>query len=172
MEKWITANQLLKRWSVAPSTIFEAIEQGLPTYREWTQGRPKKVDMKNFVKHFVRMHDNSAVGNWFPVILFKRSDIESFEDGHPEEGGGMTAKDRRKYGRLKAERENFTDAISATVKGLIHCQSQKLPVRKTEFKTFIEKAYPSLPDTSIGEMWRAIPKKYKLSGRLPLTAKK
>ena len=172
MEKWITASQLLKRWSVAPSIIFEAVEQGLPTYRKWTQGRPKKIDMKDFVRHFSRKHDHSTVGNWFPLILFKISDIELLEDEHLEEGGAMTSEDRRIYDRLKSERENFTDAISAAVNGLIHCQNQKSPIGKTEFKTFIENAYPRLPDTLIGEMWRAIPSKHKLSGRQRLTAKK
>ncbi|BBO66270.1 hypothetical protein DSCA_02000 [Desulfosarcina alkanivorans] len=172
MERWITANQLLKRWSAGPSTIFKAVEDGLSTYREWTQGRPKEVDMKNFVRHFSRMHDSSALGDWFPAMLFKMSDVESFEDDHSEDGGGMTAKDRRNYGRLKAERENFTDAISAAVKGLMHCQDRNPPIRKAEFKIFIQEDYPGLPDTSIGEIWRAIPGKYKLSGRPRLAAKK
>lgn len=164
MEKWITANQLLKRWSVAPATIFKAVEQGLPTYREWTQGRPKKVDMKGFVRHFSRMHDHREVINWFPEVLFKISDIESLEDAYPEKGSSMTVKERRNYDRPKAEKDNFTDAISATVKGLIHCQSQKSPIRKTEFRNFIEKSYPRLHDTWIGEIWRAIPGKHKISG--------
>ncbi len=172
MEKWITANQLLERWSVTPGIIFEAVEQGLPTYREWTQGNPKKVDMKNFVKHFAEMHDIREVENWFPIVLFKMSDIESFEDEHPEAGAGMTTKERRHYAQLKAERENFTATISATVQGLIHCQSQKSPIRKTEFKNFIEGAYPGLPDTSIGEIWRAIPRKHKISDRPRLSPKK
>jgi hypothetical protein len=172
MEKWITANQLLKRWSVAPAAIFEAVEQGLPTYREWTPGKPKKVDMKDFFRHFSRMHGHSEVKNWFPVILFKMSDIASFEDEHPEKGFSMTANERRNNGPLKPEREKFTAALSATVKGLIHCQSQKAPIRKAEFKNFIQKACPGLSVTSIGEIWRAIPRKHKLSGRPRLSPEK
>lgn len=164
MEKWVTAKQLLKRWSLDPATIIEVVEQGLPTYREWTPGAPTKVDMRDFIRHFSKMHDISEVENWFPIVLFKMSDIESFEEERLQEEGGRTAAERRKDDQLKTERKSFTDAISATVKGLMHCQKQPAPIQKTDFNNYIKKAYPGLPDTFIDEIWRAIPRNHKMAG--------
>jgi hypothetical protein len=104
--------------------------------------------------------------------FFKTEDVNSLWGKNEENGSALTANERRHYGLLKAEKDKTTEAIKASIEGLLYCQKEKNPIIKKAFLDFIDRDHPNMPQTLKDEIWRSIPRKYKSgAGRPAKTAK-
>jgi hypothetical protein len=158
MRTWIDGTKLAERWNVAGVSILSAVEDGLTAY-ECLNANVQAISVENFRHAFIR-YSGFSVDELLKTVLFDLDEVAAYENKKNDGTCPLSAKERRHFGLLKAERDTFPAAIRASMGALLHCQKHS-PIIKSDFLNFIDEKHSGLPQTLIDEIWKSIPRKFK-----------
>lgn len=157
-EKWIYGELVRNRWGVNERTLEVIVyNEKLPVYDE----NNERID--------------DPIGNCPDTYKFMLKDIEQFElknehllksNASPGESK-MDAKDKRKLGQLRREKEKWNSSIDVAVKIGIFCQQENRVFNRHEIEDEVFRIDKNLPHTTFERIWKAIPQQYKSKGGRP-----
>jgi len=162
LTEWISGSQLMKNWKLDAIQIATLIEQGLPAY---LNHEPYGIDEAG---------DYIEIAAWINDILFKPSDIETFEkenqwliNSGDKTDMKLLAKDARQLGQLKREKETWDKSLAAAVKVGIFCAQENREFKRDEIFDFVHQLDDKIPKTTIEKILKIIPAKYRKSAGAP-----
>jgi hypothetical protein len=128
MEKWITANQVMKNWKVAPVTVLEAVKNGLSVYQD-SNPEPIKIEHSALETELRRTPPETIKDRWFDVLLFKQSEVDAFN--------GRGEKIISSY--QLAQSDIFKNAVPAIADLAVYCAGQDIKVKRDAKLDFLYK---------------------------------
>ena len=162
---WVSGKQLTER-GILEIEIVQAIREKKLILFDKNGNRRSLITC-----NLGRTKEGGLIGPVEFDVSFGYFQLEQVNTVWGELHSSLTADERRHYGLLKAERENITEAITATIDAVLHCQKIKSQIVKAEFLNHLDKHFQTLPQSMKDEIWRHLPRKYKKgSGRPPGTA--
>jgi hypothetical protein len=161
---WITAQQLMERWNVAPRAIYDTVRDGLEVYQEGHNGL-EKVDPEKFCRHYDDMpRDFPKV--WFPILFIKMEDILDREaENEISIDEPLSGRERTRLGQLEAQVKRTNEMLEALSYAIEFCHERGGIVRRSEIASVLLKKFEIKGTTeTFRKIWSHIPKKYKKPG--------
>ena len=157
-----SGQRLMERWKMAPTELGSLIYQGLPAYRmsEGSFIQINPVEIENF--GMPSMTD----------LVFKPRDVVRFEQEWELESAdqprtALSAKEAQELGRLRKEKRKWDASIVAALKVGLFCAKTDKPILRRTVTDIAFGVDNRIPDTTIDNIWKAIPEEMKKAAGRP-----
>lgn len=187
---YLTVEDLKNRWDINEIGLKDIIDRYalVPYVQERLDG--KIMTVEEYRKKTVSDYDWAGEHVYFDQRIFKLIDVEGVEKAVPDlktertwydkvtdpkspsqsevKAGPLDAKERRRLGQLRKEKEKWDESIRATAHAVLFCTDQEKPVTRGQLWDELSQAgYKKLADTTLEKIWKAIPGKYRHVGGRP-----
>jgi hypothetical protein len=156
-EIWITGTQLMERWNCAPYSIIEAIEDGLPCYRQY------KTGMKPYTVEQIKNGYQRKGAKPLARLYFKSSEVLEYEDENKKNTEASTKGD---ISAFKLSKSDFFKKIVPVIMEFGNFCKQYIdkngfpPNQKAAYEEVFEKYKHFMPEYLWKAVWRARPAQY------------
>ena len=152
-----SGKRIMDRGNSSPTELASLICQGLPACRmeggKYIEVKPEEI------QHYDDQHMTD--------LLFRPVDVEEFEKrpGFMElivdRGAVLAAHEAREIGELRKEKAKWDSSIAAAVLAGVYFANLDREIIRADLQDFINKIDKHIPNTTINEIWKALPAKYK-----------
>ena len=166
---WTDSNRLMEIWFLNKTELADLVERRkIPAY--FAQGVYEDLlSLDEFhKKHQKCIHD---LGPYVDSMRFRVEDVNEFEMKNADflsARQDIGPKERRELGRLQQEKEGWPMSIEAAVWAGILCEKSENEIIYADFDDYLfEKGFKELPNTTIREIWNALPRECRKKGGRP-----
>jgi hypothetical protein len=152
-----SGKRIMERWDSSPTELGSFIYQGLRAYR-----------MEGGAFHLVKPEElNKFDSDRMTDLMFTPNDVETFENESElakilkERVAALAEVEAHELTELRKQKAKWDSSIAAAVLAGVHFANLGRQIIRDELQDFINGMDSNIPNTTINEIWKALPDKYK-----------